>query len=1044
MSNHLGNNSNSSNNNSMNTTCLNNNHTKKKRSGNNNMANKRMTPNEAAQYLSHFSQTAASLDRDQKYSPEEVKALMGMFAEMMGLSTNKKSTSSSPSSSSSFSSSVSFMFGSKENRGTGEWASSSAFAAAAKAAVSSMHMRMPTNEFMEYCEAQFEKEEHDEEDDDDDDDDEDGCDDDEGFNIETQRRFIDPSEWKDLEQVARDEKREEEAREMKAAKKREKKQRKKERLRKEASTKAAEAAIRKQEKLVTSWKSRVVAACQANDSIKLQGLLGESPFSRKADDCKEHIESLLQNCVSKSKDMVEVGVDCRLKMAEFVHGHSITYFFAISVKSGRNSVHSACLVGDYHFLQFVLERKDSSDVDDEVEKLDIDMACHESGFSPIHYAILSGSKEVIQLLIMHGCKLETKSNPSITSINGEAITAVELALTILDGNQEHINSQGNAIISALEGHISDWDTTKQYLTFLCNAIGKMRDILENGHIPLKETKKDNTPEIVEEINGVSSKGKKKKKKKKQEPKIVPPVHSRIPPGRQEDPMITALLGMGFSREQIDEAAIGCGGIDYSTADDLVMWIIAKESGEDLPQISEHSQTPDQPEVLTVEKDILSEEQIAEANRLEEARKAEEALLMEQRFAKQREELRRRNREWNNREQARQAREKLAIAQSHIPVVLHKPDDADLEIVSNSTSKLDESAFPSAMESNHRNGQVVKNAPFKTVGKPSGSIKILSRPKLSPDSSKTNLSKNFPPGMEAIRLEFPPIGTSSCPEDGTVSSLGSAVIGHCDWLHETETVNPAVQASVHEIHNADVEGQAPIFTNSPSLENLSYENSSNPLGQIRATAKAFVPSTFKPPPGLTYAGIPPGIHHEFSTFTNLANDQKECDPLHVTTSILPGAFEPPNVSQSLGHSGLSGFDSLHIEPPSTSYSSAPSAMSSVTGLSTADEVIVNLGAPHSSTLGLGGWQSSLVPTTSVSDPLLLGLSAPDPTSLWGGSTEQIIGAPIGGLALLDETLPSLNSFGSTFVPFLLDRKEERKDEAVTLAGGWGASNSSSIW
>jgi hypothetical protein len=68
-------------------------------------------------------------------------------------------------------------------------------------------------------------------------------------------------EWTDMDQLARDEKSDEEEREYKAPKNREKKHRKMERLRREASEKVATAAIKKQEKLTTSWKSHILAAC---------------------------------------------------------------------------------------------------------------------------------------------------------------------------------------------------------------------------------------------------------------------------------------------------------------------------------------------------------------------------------------------------------------------------------------------------------------------------------------------------------------------------------------------------------------------------------------------------------------------------------------------------------------------------------------------------------------------------------------------------------------------------------------------------------------
>jgi hypothetical protein len=92
-----------------------------------------------------------------------------------------------------------------------------------------------------------------------------------------------PSEWESLEQVAMDDALEVEERARKADKKREKRQRKKAKQKEEAAQKAAEAAQKKREKAVLSWRSRVVSACQSNEVSKLDALLQESPL-RKAPD----------------------------------------------------------------------------------------------------------------------------------------------------------------------------------------------------------------------------------------------------------------------------------------------------------------------------------------------------------------------------------------------------------------------------------------------------------------------------------------------------------------------------------------------------------------------------------------------------------------------------------------------------------------------------------------------------------------------------------------------------------------------------------------
>ena len=82
----------------------------------------------------------------------------------------------------------------------------------------------------------------------------------------------------DSEQDRLLEKAEEEERAKKAAKKREKKNRKKEKAKREAALKAVQAAQKKREARITSWRSRVVTACSNGEISKLETLLGDSPF----------------------------------------------------------------------------------------------------------------------------------------------------------------------------------------------------------------------------------------------------------------------------------------------------------------------------------------------------------------------------------------------------------------------------------------------------------------------------------------------------------------------------------------------------------------------------------------------------------------------------------------------------------------------------------------------------------------------------------------------------------------------------------------------
>jgi hypothetical protein len=995
---------------------------------NNKKRNKRIPPDVAAQYFSHLSDAAAKVDRDPPCSPEEVKALMGMFAEIMGMAGKK--------------SSVSFMFGSKDK----EWPPS-ALAAAAKAA----SMYMPPEDFMDY-------------DDDDDDDDEDDDDDDEeedyDYDDDTKRPAIDPSEWKDLEQVARDEKREEEEREHKAVKKREKKQRKKERLRREATEKAAEAAIKKQEKLTTSWKSRVMAACQSHDATKLQGLLGESPF-KKGEDIKEHIESLLPNCVAKAKDVVETGSDCRLKLADFINNNSSTAFFAISAKTGRSSFHTACFIGDYYFVQFALERNDSSDDEDDADSSYLNCTCEESGLAPVHYAVLSGSRKVLDILLGYGCKVDTITDESRLSRDGKGMTAIDLAQALLEGKHDEVKAVGTALSDAIAHVVSSRDRQRVYQTFLRFVIQRINDVAANGHVPSARPKEELVSGEQQEAQKSPSKSKKKKKKKKQQQlQDQNPPPAPAPPIQQEDPMIEALLGMGFSDQQISDAARACGGTDRATADDLVMWIFAQEAGEDPPERSPSNPPPVVPPQVSADAVATESTVAADIERLEALQKAEEARLVQQRLARKREEQRRRNREWNNREQVRQAQERMIAVQNAPIAVPRVPEVAQNYVLDFERPSLSQFAKPRPMPSGDINVNAQKNGPLAGATtspiKQPPPFKILTRPKGAAEGSNgiylTTSIKKHPPGMETIGADFSRVGSSGIAEDATVSSLGSGIVGQNDWMNEADSFDPHAMAS---FQGGNFTGPAPLgfqfvdsSAHSPEIsvtdnDPLAFTGHLNPMGEIRATARAFVPTNFQPPPGLSNPPAGPHTSYVVPELSSIGGISHRA-PMNDVPSLLPEGLAPQFGSQPYAPPGLNGFDHLLMVGPTTasSYSNIPSATSSVTGISGADDLLVTPGIGLPSALGLGSWENRIAP--SIHDSLSLGLTQPESSSLWGGvaPTPQVTGAPLGGLTALGEALPSLTAFGGAFGPIAADQDDT--NNGATHGGGWGATTSSSIW
>jgi len=140
-----------------------------------------------------------------------------------------------------------------------------------------------------------------------------------------------------------------------------------------------------------------------------------------------------------------------------------------------------------------------------------------------------------------------------------------------------------------------------------------------------------------------------------------------------DPVAVALLGMGFTEDQVRSAARALGGFDRATADDMVMWIlgggeIANEGNDDNDGEDElaHNETAinDDTKLGSDASAVLTKAQKKTAARAkrdaeELARKRGEEVAAQHRAAAKREEQRRIRREWNEREQARQKEEKAA-------------------------------------------------------------------------------------------------------------------------------------------------------------------------------------------------------------------------------------------------------------------------------------------------------------------------------------------------------------------------------------------------
>jgi Ankyrin repeats (3 copies) len=129
-----------------------------------------------------------------------------------------------------------------------------------------------------------------------------------------------------------------------------------------------------------------------------------------------------------------------------------------------------------------------------------------------------------------------------------------------------------------------------------------------------------------------------------------------------DPLVSALLGMGFEYGSIMDGINACGGITRATADDVVAWIVGggttSTSNPDMPVLPSPKSSAKSEPLSSYKKPLTTAALQAELEKRnkEVVRQKEEERKLAEKLAAKREEQRRRNREWNTRAQARQIQE----------------------------------------------------------------------------------------------------------------------------------------------------------------------------------------------------------------------------------------------------------------------------------------------------------------------------------------------------------------------------------------------------
>ena len=188
---------------------------------------------------------------------------------------------------------------------------------------------------------------------------------------------------------------------------------------------------------------------------------------------------------------------------------------------------------------------------------------------------------------------------------------------VQNGTYEKVlESHGVALQEMANAFFCNHSERRQFMKTLERVLRRLVDVEKNGYSPPDLHRSNSASTDNQEDNGdgphaasspsndresAAAKKKKKKKKKKQAQKeaaaaaaAAEAAKSSAPSAQSsisslgkvieehqapEDPLVTALLGMGFTQDQISAAVKACGGTNRATADDLVTWILTDGSGE---------------------------------------------------------------------------------------------------------------------------------------------------------------------------------------------------------------------------------------------------------------------------------------------------------------------------------------------------------------------------------------------------------------------------------------------------------------------------------
>jgi len=446
---------------------------------------------------------------------------------------------------------------------------------------------------------------------------------------------------------------------------------------------------RQEEKAITLWRQKVVSACQSNDADVLRDLLKEAPtLSSEGDDSvSAHFYRCLMNlalqCLPKNRQSIEKGRECRCILLKHVLKSPAPQVLLQPQRNGRSVLHSCCFYGDVDFVKLILDNASAFD--------NLAKTCEESGFSPLHYAVLSGSSNTVQLLITRkGANLKeevTNDTHTWEPSSGKGLTATQLLRNILkkqSGKSAEVETHGMAIgemqkdfmgskgssfrfsrwMEQVANHLesdSFIDLTEEQLKAMDNLLVEEVTNSEPDDISVNRSEKSDSGSALSNNN----KKKKKKKKKsrqsenvgetehinKDQSKSAPPT---LAPSISHDPLVGLLKDMGFEEGPVIEGIQACGGPDRATADLVIAWIFEKnqtdksESNENVAARTTESCVPRKARPV----DIVGREKTQTQDII--TKKDDEDRQHAERLAARREERRQRNREWNKKQEAQRS------------------------------------------------------------------------------------------------------------------------------------------------------------------------------------------------------------------------------------------------------------------------------------------------------------------------------------------------------------------------------------------------------